>query len=80
MTNIQTNLNPDELKELEEICKREKISKRKALRIAILDWIRRKKGFDPNDSFFTFKAGFADVQFGSGKVDALLYKNRDDNK
>ena len=80
MTNVQTNLNPDEFKELEEICQREKISKRKALKIAILDWIRRKKGFDPNDSLFTFKAGSADVQFGSEKVDELLYKNRADKK
>ena len=77
MTNVQTNLDRDEFEELEEICKRENISKRKALKIAILEWMRRKKGFDPNDSLFTLEPGSAEVQFGSGKVDEVLYKKKE---
>ena len=74
MTNVQTDLDPADFKELEEICKREKISKRKALKVAILEWVRHKKGFDPKDPLFTLKAGSADVKFGSGNVDTVVYK------
>ncbi|MHA1379473.1 MAG: hypothetical protein ACTSRG_13955 [Candidatus Helarchaeota archaeon] len=77
MTYVQTNLDPAEFKELEEICKREKISKRKALRIAILEWLRRKKGLNPEDSLFTLEPGSADVKYGSGRVDEVLYQKKD---
>ncbi|MHA1266543.1 MAG: hypothetical protein ACTSRS_15010 [Candidatus Helarchaeota archaeon] len=77
MTNVQTNLDLDDFKELEEICKREKISKRKALKIAILEWIRRKRGFNPDDALFNFEAGSADVHFGSENVDSVVYKKKE---
>ncbi len=62
--------------ELEDICKREKISKRYALKMAILEWIRKKKGFNPNDSLFSLEPGSADVQLGSNYVDEIVYRKR----
>ncbi len=80
MTNIQTNLDSTEFKELEEICKREHISKRDALKIAILEWIRKEKGFNPADPLFTLEPGSADVKLGSNHVDEILYKKRTSEK
>jgi len=57
MTIVQTSLEPDELKEFESVCKKEGLSKRQALRNAIMNWVREKKGLDPDDPLFTNKHG-----------------------
>ena len=80
MTNVQTDLDPAEFKELEDICKREQISKRVALKSAILDWIRKKKGFNPDDPLFSLEPGSADVHLGSNHVDEIVYKKRSSEK
>lgn len=76
MTNVQTNLDAVDFKELEEICKREQISKREAIKIAILEWIRKKKGFNPEDSLFAMDPGSADIRAGSNYVDEIVYKKK----
>ncbi|MEX2682787.1 MAG: hypothetical protein Q6373_014450 [Candidatus Sigynarchaeota archaeon] len=77
MTNVQTVLEPDELKEFEDVCKKEHISKRKAMKIAIMNWIREKKGLDPGDALFTMPAGSATIERGARHVDEVVYKTRD---
>lgn len=77
MTNVQTVLGPDELKEFEEVCKKEHVSKRQALKIAILNWIREKKGLDPDDALFTMPPGSAAVEKGARHVDEVVYGSRD---
>ena len=70
---VQTTLEPHEIKELEEVCEREGIPKREAMREAIIEWVTRKKGFNPEDPLFTLKPGSADVKKGSLKVDEVVY-------
>lgn len=77
MTNVQTYLGSDELKEFEAVCKKEKISKRQAIRAAILNWVREKKGMDPNDPLFTLPPGSAEVKKGARYVDDIVYNQRD---
>ncbi len=40
----------------------------------MIEWIRRKKGFNPNDALFNFEAGAADIQYGSSNVDKVVYQ------
>lgn len=77
MTNVQTVLEPDELKEFEDVCKKEHVSKRQALKTAIMNWIREKKGLDPDDALFTMPAGSAAVERGARHVDEVVYGARD---
>jgi len=77
MTIVQTSLDPKEFKEFEEVCKKEKISKRQALKIALKNWIEEKRGLNPEDSLFTFEAGSAGIHVGSGDVDTVIYKKKD---
>jgi len=77
MTTVQTVLEPDELKEFEAVCKKEHLSKRQALKIAIMNWIREKKGLDPDDALFSMPAGSAAVEKGARHVDEVVYGARD---
>jgi hypothetical protein len=77
MTIVQTSLEPDELKEFESVCKKEGLSKRQALRNAIMNWVREKKGLDPDDALFTMQPGSANVQKGARHVDEVVYGMRD---
>lgn len=70
---VQTKLEPHEVKELEEVCKKEGIPKREAVREAIIEWVTRKKGFNPEDPLFTLEPGSAEVRKGSAKVDEVVY-------
>jgi hypothetical protein len=77
MTTVQTILEPNELKEFEDACKKEHVSKRQALKIAIINWIREKKGLDPDDALFTMPPGSAAVEKGARHVDEVVYGSRD---
>ena len=80
MTKVQTDLDPNEFKAFEEICKREQISTRDAIKCAILEWIKKKKGFDPNDPLFSLELSSADIHLGSNHVDEIVYKRRTNEK
>lgn len=73
---VQTTLPPHQVKELEEVCEREGIPKREAIREAIIEWVIRKKGFNPEDPLFTLKPGSAKVRKGSSKVDEVVYSRK----
>lgn len=73
MTIVQTTLDPRENDELEAACKKEGLSKRQALRLAIMAWVREKKGLDPDDALFTMAPGSANVRHGARDIDAVLY-------
>ncbi len=74
--NIQTKLNDAELKDFEEICRREKLSKRQALQEAIKDWIKKKTGFDPEDPLFKDDPLSIEVKYDSSQVDEVVYKKK----
>ncbi len=75
--NIQTKLSDAELKDFEEICRREKLSKRQALQEAIKDWIKKKTGFDPKDPLFKDDPLSIDVKYDSSQVDEVVYKKKE---
>jgi hypothetical protein len=73
MTRIQTELEPAEFKEFGDTCKKEHLSKRQALKIAIMNWVRENGGLNPNDALFTMPPGSADVEKGARHVDDVVY-------
>ena len=77
--NLQTKISDVELSDLEEICRREKMSKRDALREAIDDWIKKKKGFDANDPLFKDDPLSIDIEKSAGQVDEVVYNKHEDN-
>jgi hypothetical protein len=77
--NLQTKISDMELSDLEEICRREQISKRDALREAIDDWIKKKKGFDANDPLFKDDPLSIDIEKNASQVDEVVYNKHEDN-
>ncbi|HMF30335.1 MAG TPA: hypothetical protein VKK79_02905 [Candidatus Lokiarchaeia archaeon] len=67
-------MSESDLSDLEEICRMEKLSKREALREAIKDWIKKKKGFDSGDPLFKDDPLSIDVDQDSSMVDEVVYK------
>ena len=56
---IQTELDMHIYSELKKTAEKEGISIKKAIREAVLEWVREKSGFDKEDTFFkmhTFRA------------------------
>lgn len=76
--NLQTKISDVELTDLEEICRREQISKREALREAIGDWIKKKKGFDADDPLFRDDPLSIEIEKNAGQVDEVVYKRQED--
>ena len=76
MTVVQTTLEPTEMQELEIACKKEGLSKRQAIRLAIMSWVRERKGIDPDDPLFTMAPGSAVVEKAARDVDEVVYGER----